>query len=414
MRLRWQRPRPGAGPGFVRGPAAALLALILAVAPAAPGGQAVALADSNWITGPLTLGESVEQWNAPGKPVPAAPPVSSVASAATAPLQIQARCSQSFRAPESPEEQQVVAAGWTLIGGASAGWDVRVVRGAINLDERCNPVLYQDFVFAGGAFAGTVSPAWLTPGEDGDLWNMGLASPNHVVTEFAQYYPETPECCPVGRAALDLQLQRPDGPVVVAPGRAASLPAPPATAYAGDAAAATADGGGSWLNAAPGAWNQLGATLPAPPVDPAPPPSGAAEAFPAACSGLLRAPQTDADATVTGAGWSLLGGYVGGWGVTIVHGVTGADAQCRPQGYQDFVFVDGAYAGTVAPQPMYGGADGALVSISIEQSDRLTAVFQRYTPNDPPGSPAGRTRLDLGIARSASGPLVTPLGPPAP
>src|SRR3954452_8146337 len=105
MRLRWQRPRPGAGPGFVRGSVAALLALGLAVAPAAPGGLAVARADSGWITGPLTLGESVEQWNPAGKSVPTAPPVSSVASAATAPLQIQARCSQTFRSPESPEEQ---------------------------------------------------------------------------------------------------------------------------------------------------------------------------------------------------------------------------------------------------------------------------------------------------------------------
>ena len=49
---------------------------------------------------------------------------------------------------------------------------------------------------------------------------------------------------------------------------------------------------------------------------------------------------------MAGAGWSLLGGYESGWGVTVVHGVTGADAQCRPRGYQAFVFVDGVYAGT--------------------------------------------------------------------
>jgi hypothetical protein len=408
MRQRRQRPRPGLVAGLIRGPVAALLALGLVAVPAGPAGPAVALADSAWITRPVTLDEAVEPWNAAGRSVPPAPPVSSVATAATAPLQIQVLCAGYLRDPESPEEQQVAGAGWTLLGGASVGWDVRVVRGSINLDENCDPVLYQDFVFAGGAFAGTVSPAWLSPGEDGDLWAMGLTSPNLLTTEFAQYYPETPACCPAGRVALDLQLQRADGPVVVAPGRTASLPAPPATAYAASAAAVTADGGGAWLNTTPGGWNQLGAALPAPPD------AVTGASFPTDCSELLRGAQTDADAAVSDAGWLLLGGYDSGWGITVVHGVTGADAQCRPRGYQGFVFVDGSFAGTLSPQPMNGGTDGALVSTAIEQNDRLSAVFERYGPSDPAETPSGRTHLDLGIARSEAGPIVAPLGPPPP
>jgi hypothetical protein len=391
--------------------AALLLAAGLVAAPVVPresrwwAGPAVAWADSGWITEPVTLSQPVAPWNVPGLPVPAAPPPANPASAATAPRQIQARCGDRYRPPETAEDAQVVAAGWTLLGGASAGWDVRVVRGVTDVDERCQPVIYQDLVFVGGLFAGTISPARLTRGEDGDLWARVLASPNHLVTEFAQYYPENPRCCPAGVVALDLQLQRPGGPAVVTPGRAESLPAPPAPAYAGDPAAVTADGGGAWLNAVPASWNQIGA-----PVPPAPP----AQSWPDACGGLLRAPQTDADARVAAAGWALLGGYTTGWGVTVVHGVTGADARCRPRGYQAFIFVDGAFAGTAAPQPTDAGTDGALAALDLAQEDQLSAAFQRYEGGEPSGGPSGLTRLDLGIARSGAGPLVTPLGPPPP
>ena len=392
-----------------RRPALMLAAVLVALSPlSTPGGPGtdVAWADSAWLTDPLSLGQPVAPWNAAGRPVPAAPPPANPASAATAPRQIQALCGDHYRPPETAEDAQVVAAGWTPMGGLTSGWDVRVVRGVTDVDEKCRPVIYQDLVFVGGLFAGTVSPTRLTWGEDGDLWSRALASPNHLVAQFAQYYPETPQCCPAGVVALDLQLQRPGGPAVVVPGRAVSAPAaPPATAYAGDAEAVTAEGGGAWLNALPGAWNQIGASVPGAP---------AGQAWPAACSGLLRAPQTDADNQVAGAGWALLGGYESGWGLTVVHGVTGADAQCRPRGYQAFVFVDGVYAGTAAPQAMDAGTDGALVALDVVEGDQLAAVFQRYEAGDPAGAPAGRTRLDLGIARTSAGPLVTPLGPPPP
>jgi hypothetical protein len=78
---------------------------------ASPAATRRAEADSQWLTGPLATGQPVAPWNAAGRPVPAAPPVTGVASAATAPLQVQIHCSQYVRAPETPEEQQVVAAG---------------------------------------------------------------------------------------------------------------------------------------------------------------------------------------------------------------------------------------------------------------------------------------------------------------
>jgi hypothetical protein len=365
------------------------------------------VADSAWITGPLTTGQPVAPWNAPGQPAPGAPPVVGVASAATAPLQVQAHCGRHVRDPETPEEQQVAAAGWSILGGATAGWDVRVVRGTINLDEQCRPVLYQDFVFVGGGFAGTVSPGSLTPGADGDLWARVLATPNHLAAAFAQYYPETPQCCPAGLAALDLQIQRPGGPAVVAPGRAASLTPPPPLAYAGQDGAVGGDpaGPGAWLNAVPGGWNTIGGSVPPSPQPPS---------VPDACGGLLRAPQTDVDRQVAAAGWALFGGSTNGWGVAVVPGLAGMDAQCRPQAYQDFVFVDGVFAGTAAPQPMNAQQDGALTCLELVLDDQLVAIFSRYAPGDAPGSPSGRTELDLSIARSAAGPVVTPLGPPPP
>jgi hypothetical protein len=117
--------------------------------------------------------------------------------------------------------------------------------------------------------------------------------------------------------------------------------------------------------------------------------------------------------TSSAAGRALYGGDTRGWGVVVVPALAGIDGQCRPQLYQHFVFVDGLFAGTAAPLPMSPQGDGALASLSLAQADRLVAVFWRYAPGDAPGSPSGRTELDLGIARSGAGSVVTPLGPPS-
>src|SRR5918995_476956 len=82
---------------------------------------------------------------------------------------------------------------------------------------------------------------------------------------------------------------------------------------------------------------------------PAPPPGAALDPR---CAHVARTPETAADGQVAAAGWTPFGTYIGGWGVQIVRGLTGVDGMCRPLQYQEFVFVDGMFAGTVSPAPM--------------------------------------------------------------
>jgi hypothetical protein len=66
-------------------------------------------------------------------------------------------------------------------------------------------------------------------------------------------------------------------------------------------------------------------------------------------------------------------------------GTASADGMCRPDGYQGFVFVNGAFAGTVSPQVMHARSDGSInsVAVIIFGSTEFEAEFSRYGANDP-------------------------------
>ena len=55
---------------------------------------------------------------------------------------------------------------------------------------------------------------------------------------------------------------------------------------------------------------------------------------------------------------------------------------CRPLGYNGFVFVDGAFAGTISPEPMDPRTTGAG-SITGLQNGRINARYVRYAATDP-------------------------------
>jgi hypothetical protein len=156
----------------------------------------------------------------------------------------------------------------------------------------------------------------------------------------------------------------------------------------------------SWLDAAGGGWNFPGMAVPA-----APGPVAADSPF---CQDRVRPVETAEDAAVAARGWRLFSAYERGWGITLVGGFVDFDAMCRPVPYQRFVFVDGVFAGTLAPRPMVPRSDGALTDAGISVADQVYAVYDRYGPSDPLCCPSGETTVTFAVERTPTGPVVTP------
>lgn len=157
---------------------------------------------------------------------------------------------------------------------------------------------------------------------------------------------------------------------------------------------------GSWLDRPRTSWNTPGADIPtAPSMNASPNPQ---------CVSQGRPAETDADNAVADAGWTLHGSYQGGWGVMVVRGLSGYDGMCRPLGYQEFVFVDGTFAGTLAPDPMDSRTDGAGDLTRLQSKDQLTASFQRYGPSDARCCPSSTTGVSYRIDRTGAAPVLVP------
>ena len=159
---------------------------------------------------------------------------------------------------------------------------------------------------------------------------------------------------------------------------------------------------GSWLDAPLDNWNQ-------PLMDvPVAPPTAQVILNPACPAAVNRAAETDADAAIQGAGWTVYGSYTAGWGIVIVKGLATYDGMCRPMAYQEFVFVDGTFAGTLSPVPMDSRTDGAGNLTGLQSANLLSATFQRYTPSDPACCPSSTTALRYHVDRSGPGPVIVP------
>ena len=75
------------------------------------------------------------------------------------------------------------------------------------------------------------------------------------------------------------------------------------------------------------------------------------------------------------------------------------DGMCRPRQYQEFVFVRGNFAGTLAPRPMDSRTDGALGRVTIETDRRVQAEYARYDAADPLCCPSRTTRVVFDIGK---------------
>lgn len=152
-----------------------------------------------------------------------------------------------------------------------------------------------------------------------------------------------------------------------------------------------------WLDTPdPAPWNQPGAAIPpAPTVDGNPDPR---------CRAGARPAERDEDRRVRAAGWDLVGPYQAGWEMVVIQATAAYDGMCRPWAYQAFVFVRGAFAGTLSPEPMGSRTDGALSRVFLQEGPRLAAEYWRYAPDDPLCCPSRTTVVTFEVA-----PLVRPV-----
>lgn len=145
-----------------------------------------------------------------------------------------------------------------------------------------------------------------------------------------------------------------------------------------------------WLDdSKPPSWTSAGAPIPRAPH--------AAGTVDPRCRALARPPESDADKRLTEQGWDLIGAYQGGWGVVVLEGAASYDGMCRPLAYQEFVFVRGAFAGTLSPATMDSRADGSLNRVTLQGDRRLVAEYARYARSDALCCPSRTTTVAFEI-----------------
>jgi hypothetical protein len=151
----------------------------------------------------------------------------------------------------------------------------------------------------------------------------------------------------------------------------------------------------AWLDEPkPRSWNRPGLSVPA-----APKVQGAVDRR---CRAQARPPQLEEDTRVRGQGWDLIGSYQGGWQILVIRGAAGYDGMCRPRQFQDFVFVRGAFAGTLSPRPMESRVDGAIGRVFLHSDRQLSAEYDRYFPTDPLCCPSRTTRVVFEVTSDAA------------
>ena len=147
----------------------------------------------------------------------------------------------------------------------------------------------------------------------------------------------------------------------------------------------------AWLDAAaPATWNAFSA--------PVPRPSGAADpdlARGGRCAATVRPATHAEDRALARRGWSLVGPYRRMGTTAVIVAASDADGMCRPNGYNAFVFVNGAYAGTLSPHAMDSRTDGALADLDVARLGEraFPAGFTRYRESDPLCCPHATTTV---------------------
>lgn len=157
-------------------------------------------ADGAWLDG-----QPLVQWNTPRMAIPTAPPLD---VANTFPPCL---ADDNHRPPETDEDEELVRAGWRLIGSYSSGWGMRVIRATSNYDGMCRPVGYQYFVFQDGLYAGTVSPELMDSRVDGSASEDYIEGAGELSVNFLRYAAADALCCPSRTSTASYRIDRTSG-----------------------------------------------------------------------------------------------------------------------------------------------------------------------------------------------------------
>jgi hypothetical protein len=86
-----------------------------------------------------------------------------------------------------------------------------VIVGTYNYDGMCRPRQYQEFVFARGIFAGTLSPHPMDSRTDGAVGRITIQADGRVRAEYLRYDAKDPLCCPsrITTVVFDVQKEPP-------------------------------------------------------------------------------------------------------------------------------------------------------------------------------------------------------------
>ena len=162
---------------------------------------------TSWLDRPLA------NWNAPGRPMPR------TAIDAETTSDISERCKLPLHRRTSGE-RAVADAGWVpfhMFDRQLAQRDVEIVGGLANVDGMCRPSAFNIFVFVGGRFAGTLSPADMYARTDGSIGGAIRLAEDDIAAEFARYADADALCCPSGRVTVRYRIARKASPPVVVP-----------------------------------------------------------------------------------------------------------------------------------------------------------------------------------------------------
>jgi hypothetical protein len=191
------------------------------------------------------------------------------------------------------------------------------------------------------------------------------------------------------------------------PKRFAALMILTAAVLAGDSlASAGAPGGTGWLDQPLTNWNRPGSALPQ-----APRGSSATELL-KRCPPIGPPPSSAAARQLSAAGWLPflpLDREIIQGDVEILAGMADADGMCRPMAYQLFVFVGGAFAGALSPQPMDSRADQSSGPLRVLEDGIVQVDFSRFTSSDALCCPSAHVAVRYKIDRQQTPPLVVPV-----